>query len=165
MQSPGDHHFFARKFEAIVNMDVINRLDSHLYGSYPGGTPALSHFWENVYHVEDDVNYPYNARYSTYQSFLRQALSRLDADSKTVAAVSESCAVPQPAVVKEVTVLMVDEAFKGLIVTLREESSTSLSPPEFEVLFTPVDYLKKYTTTNDIAKRVYRFEVSRIEND
>jgi protein xylosyltransferase len=159
LQSPGDHHFFARKFEAIVNMDVINRLDSHLYGSYPGGSPALSHFWENVYHVEDDVNYPYNARYSTYQSFLRQALSRLDADSKTVAAVSESCAVPQPAVVKEVTVLMVDEAFKGLIVTLREESSTSLSPPEFEVLFTPVDYLKKYTTTDDIAKRVYRFEV------
>ena len=29
--------YFARKFEAIVNQEVINELDSYLFGSYPKG--------------------------------------------------------------------------------------------------------------------------------
>ena len=161
IQSPGDHHFFARKFEAIVNHDIINRLDTHLYGVYPDNTPAMTSFWESVYHDEDDLNFPYNARYSTYQSFLRQALLRFYSESKTVNAVEEKCEVPRQAAVKEVTVLRVQDSFKGLVITLKDGMSTSLSPPEFEVLYTPVDYLQKYTISSEIAKRIWSFKVRK----
>lgn len=139
----------------MVNLDVINRLDTHLYGTYPEGTPAMSSFWENVYHVEDDLNYPYKARYSTYQSFLRQAVSQLHTES------NEKCEIPQQVIVKEVTVLRVDEVFKGLIITLKEGESKSLSPPEFEVRFAPVNYLQKYAPSDAIASRVASLEVRR----
>ena len=161
-QSPGNHNFFARKFEAMVNQDVINQLDAYLYEALPEGTPAVTSFWENVFHIEDDVNFPYNAKFSTYQSFLRLGLARLYAGSRSVEAVDEICEVPRQAVVKEVTVLMVRDAFKGLVVSLRDAMSDLLSPAEFEVLFTPIDYLQKYTTDDDLAKRVYSFEVSGV---
>ena len=63
LQNSGDHHFFARKFEAIVNQEIITRLDAHLYGSLPSGTVALDSYWESVYHMDDDVTRPSNARY------------------------------------------------------------------------------------------------------
>ena len=144
-----------------MNHDIINRLDTHLYGVYPDNTPAITSFWESVYHDEDDLNFPYNARYSTYQSFLRQALLRFYSESKTVNAVEEKCEVPRQAAVKEVTVLRVQDSFKGLVITLKDGMSTSLSPPEFEVLYTPVDYLQKYTISSEIAKRIWSFKVRK----
>ena len=163
LQASGDHSFFARKFEAIVSLDIINRLDNYLYGTPPDDTPALNSYWENVYHVEDDVEFPYNAKFSTYQSFLRQGLVRLYTELRTAATVDDdNCEVPKQAVVKEVSVLMTDDVFKGLVVTLRDDLSPSLSPPEFEIFFKPIDHLQKYSPNNDVAKRVYSFEVSGI---
>ena len=140
--------------------DVITRLDNYLYGALPDDTPGLLSYWENMYHVEDDVNYRYNAKFSTYQLFLRQGLASLYVQLKKVAVVDEECEVPRQAVVKEVSVLMASDKFKGLVVTLRDGMATSLSPPEFEVFFTPIDYLQKYESANELAKRVYSFEVS-----
>ena len=161
-QSPGDHNFFARKFEAIVSQGVVNKLDAYLYGAFPEGTPAVESFWENVFHVEDDVNYPHNAKFSTYQSFLRLALARLYSESKTLGGgVDGVCEVPRQAVVKEVSVLMVSDSFTGLVVTLRDAMSDRLSPAEFEILYTPLSYLQKYSPNDEVANRVYSFEVSR----
>ena len=36
---------FGRKFEAIINQEVINKLDFWLFGSYPAGTPGLDLYW------------------------------------------------------------------------------------------------------------------------
>ena len=141
-----------------MSQEVINKLDAYLYGALPEGTPALESFWENVFNIEDDINYPYNAKYSTYQSYLRLALARLYLESKT--AVGSVCEVPRQAVVKEVSVFMVSDSFKGLVVTLRDAMSNSLSPAEFEVMFTPVSFLQKYSPNDEVANRVYNFEVS-----
>ena len=62
-QNVGDHHFFARKFEAIVNQEIVERLDAHLYGPLPPGTLAVTSYWESIYHIDDDVTKPSNARY------------------------------------------------------------------------------------------------------
>ena len=142
-----------------MSQEVINKLDSHLYGALPEGTPATESFWENVFHIEDDVSYPYNAKYSTFQSFLRLGLARLYSESKAVASIDEVCEVPRQAVVKEVSVLMASDSFRGLVVTLRDAMSDRLSPSEFEILYTPIDYLQKYSPNDEVAKRVYSFEV------
>ena len=87
-QAPGDHHFFGRKFEAIVSHSVIHELDTHLYGKFPDDTPSLNSYWESVFNVEDDLNFSYSAKFSVYQSFLRLGLSRLEED---VIGLSEKC--------------------------------------------------------------------------
>ena len=142
-----------------MNQEVVTQLDAYLYGALPEGTPAVDSFWENIFHVEDDVNYPYNAKFSTFQSFLRLGLARLYSESKTVASVDEVCEVPRQAFVKEVSVLMVSDAFKGLVVTLRDAMSERLLPAEFEIFLTPVNHLQKYTPSDEVANRVYSFEV------
>lgn len=116
-----------------------------------------------MYHAEDDTNYHYNAKYTTYQSFLRQALSQLNENAKNLV-VDEKCQVPQEMLVKEVTVFQINEIFKGLIVTLKDEVSRSLSPPEFEVYFAPIDYLQNYSPSDEVGRRVSSLEVSRGDN-
>ena len=46
-----------------MNQEIVERLDAHLYGSLPPGTPAVNSYWESVYHIDDDVTKPSNARY------------------------------------------------------------------------------------------------------
>ena len=71
-QNSGDSNFFARKFEAIVNQHIINEIDAYLYGPYLATTPGLNSYWENAFHDEDDVTQPSSARYTVYNSFMRQ---------------------------------------------------------------------------------------------
>ena len=139
-----------------MNHHIIHQLDSHLYGHYSEDTPALFSYWESVFHVDNDLNFPYNARDSTYQSFLRLGLACLYEESKGGGG---KCEIPREAVVKKVTVLMVKDIFRGLVVTLRDAMSDRLSPPEFEVLFSLYEHLQKYTVNSEVAKRIWGFEV------
>ena len=140
-QNPGDHHFFARKFEAIVNQEIIRLLDAYLYGHLPDYSPGLTSYWESLYHMDDDLSKPGSARYSAYQSFMRQGLKLLYSDQSEKEA--GKCDIPKQALVKEVTVFRQKDEFRGLIVTLKDALSGQLSLAEFEVLFTPVLYTQR----------------------
>lgn len=71
--------FFARKFESTVNQEVIDILDSHLYGNYPPGTAALKAYWENVFDQMDGVSSLTNAAITSYLIFFKLALSKVQA--------------------------------------------------------------------------------------
>lgn len=162
LKNTASQHFFARKFEAIINQEVIKLLDAHLYGPYPGGTLALNYYWESIFHVDDDITKPSNAQYTTYQSFLRRSLKLLyseQAEKAVVGGKSEDCKIPKQAVVKEVTLLRMAEQFSGLVVTLKDALSSDLHPPEFEVFFEPVSYLKKQTLNEEMARRIWSLEI------
>ncbi|XP_008483938.1 xylosyltransferase oxt [Diaphorina citri] len=49
----GKQLYFARKFEPVVNQDIVNRLDQWLYGAYPANLSGLQSYWENIYHHSD----------------------------------------------------------------------------------------------------------------
>ena len=68
----------------------------------------------------------------------------------------QECELPQQAVVTEVSVYRKDDQFKGLIVTLQDESQ---APRLFEAFFTPVPFLKKFTFESELAKRILSLEV------
>ncbi|XP_034568160.1 xylosyltransferase 1-like [Notolabrus celidotus] len=69
--------FFARKFEASVSQEIINQLDSYLFGTYPAGTPSLQAYWENIYEQETDgPASPSDSTLSHYHAFVRMGLSR-----------------------------------------------------------------------------------------
>ncbi|KAG9334960.1 hypothetical protein JZ751_006183 [Albula glossodonta] len=68
--------FFARKFEASVNQEIINQLDSFLFGSFPSGTPALKAYWENLYDEPDGVHSLTDAQLTHFHAFARMGLAR-----------------------------------------------------------------------------------------
>lgn len=69
--------FFARKFEASVSQEIIDQLDSYLFGSYPPGTPSLQAYWENIYEQETDGPASISdSALSHYHAFARMGLSR-----------------------------------------------------------------------------------------
>ncbi|CAM9316629.1 unnamed protein product [Lampetra fluviatilis] len=68
--------FFARKFESAVNQEVIEQLDSYLYGSYPSGTPSIKAYWENVFDEPDGVESLSDVTLTAYHSFMRLGLQR-----------------------------------------------------------------------------------------
>ena len=68
--------FFARKFEASVNQEIVNQLDAYLFGPLPQGTPALNSYWENVYDEPDGVASLSDTQLTYYHSFSRLGLAR-----------------------------------------------------------------------------------------
>lgn len=75
--------FFARKFESTVNQEVLEILDTHLYGSYPANTPALKAYWENVYDRVDGLSGLSDVTLTFYTAFSRLGLHKA---SSTLAA-------------------------------------------------------------------------------
>jgi len=71
--------FFARKFEAVVNQEIIGQLDYYLYGNYPSGTPGLRSYWENVYDEPDGVHTLSDVALTMYHAFSRLGLRRAEA--------------------------------------------------------------------------------------
>ncbi|XP_001949441.1 xylosyltransferase oxt [Acyrthosiphon pisum] len=45
--------YFARKFEPIINLSIIDTLEVWLYGEYPADFKNRMSYWQNVYHHED----------------------------------------------------------------------------------------------------------------
>ncbi|CAK8682353.1 unnamed protein product [Clavelina lepadiformis] len=70
--------FFARKFEEIINQEVVNHLDFKLYGEYPPGTPGLQSYWESCYDNADGPTSISDSRLTHYASFTRIGLSMLN---------------------------------------------------------------------------------------
>lgn len=77
MQQASRPTFFARKFEASVSQEVINQLDSYLFGAYPSSTPSLQAYWENIYEQQTDgLASLSDSAISHFQAFARMGLSR-----------------------------------------------------------------------------------------
>ena len=161
-QNSGDSNFFARKFEAIVNQHIINEIDAYLYGPYPATTPGLNSYWENAFHDEDDVTQPSSARYTVYNSFMRQGQKQVLTKESGNQSESSNCPIPEHPLVREVFVYRKEDKFAGFIVQFKEAGSREILEelPVFEVLMTPVDHLEvKELANSDVQSRVIGLEV------
>ncbi|XP_058466832.1 xylosyltransferase oxt [Malaya genurostris] len=63
--------YFARKFEPIINQEVILQLEEWVHGPYPADYPNLHSYWQNFYHYEDQAGSPDGATLNVAQSILR----------------------------------------------------------------------------------------------
>ncbi|XP_072124911.1 xylosyltransferase 1 [Mobula birostris] len=70
--------FFARKFEAAVNQEIIGQLDFYLFGNYPAGTTALKAYWENTYDEPDGIHSISDSYLTMLHSFTRLGLKRAE---------------------------------------------------------------------------------------
>ncbi|XP_066924651.1 xylosyltransferase 2-like [Clytia hemisphaerica] len=72
LQSQTINHF-ARKFEPIVNQEIINLLDEWLFGKPETPLIARNVYWENVYHSRHDNGSKFDMILTALQSFSRIA--------------------------------------------------------------------------------------------
>lgn len=60
-----------------MNQEVIEILDTHLYGQYAPGTSAIKAYWESVFEQPDGVSSLSDIALTTYMSFFRLGLKNL----------------------------------------------------------------------------------------
>nr|KAG5714701.1 hypothetical protein BaRGS_000189 [Batillaria attramentaria] len=109
--------FFARKFEAVVNQEIINSLDVYLFGHLQQGLTGLSSYWQNEYHHLDSHPKNKDAHLTLYHSFMR-----LTTESLTLR--QASCRF-RPLQLLEVSLFQESDHFHGLLVLFKAEYLTS----------------------------------------
>ncbi|CAL1527402.1 unnamed protein product, partial [Lymnaea stagnalis] len=75
--------FFARKFEAIVDQEIINSVDLTFHGHLYPGIQSLSSYWQNVYHHLDKATKVKDAALTIYASIERLASAQLAQSAST----------------------------------------------------------------------------------
>lgn len=139
-----------------MNQEVINELHSHIYGPFPEDAISLSSYWQNVYHNEDVATKPSSARYTVYQSFLRQGL-RLVSKSGNESRCLASSGKP---IIKEVSVYHAEDHFIGFVLRMQEAGTAGNSRPnEHELLVRPNTMFKIEDQSEEISRRITSFEV------
>ncbi|KAK6165186.1 hypothetical protein SNE40_023628 [Patella caerulea] len=109
--------FFARKFEAIVNQEIINSIDVYLFGDYGQDMTALSNYWQNEFHHLDKNTKTRDAYLTAYHSFMRRGLLLLAEQFAT-------CKY-RPIKVLEANIFYESDHFHGLLVLYQAEDVTS----------------------------------------
>uniref|UniRef100_G1SMN5 Xylosyltransferase 1 n=1 Tax=Oryctolagus cuniculus TaxID=9986 RepID=G1SMN5_RABIT len=123
--------FFARKFEAVVNQEIIGQLDYYLYGNYPAGTPGLRSYWENVYDEPDGVQSLSDVALTLYHSFARLGLRRAEASLHTDG--ENSCRYYPMGHPASVHLYFLADRFQGFLV---KHHATNLAVSKLETLET-----------------------------
>lgn len=137
--------FFARKFEPIVNQDVILRLEEWLVGPYPADYPGLRNYWQSVYNI-NDKSPKIDESFITVASTL--ACQRLH-PNYTMKSVTE------------ITTLMERDHYKGFLVhhgTVQNDDPDGLVA-ELE-LFARPEQFGKVSRASTLGKRIKNVEVS-----
>ncbi|XP_005998331.1 xylosyltransferase 2 [Latimeria chalumnae] len=127
--------FFARKFESTVNQEVLGILDSHLYGNFPPGTPALKTYWENVFDKIDGISSMNDIAMTMYTSFFRlglQSMNMLHQQGKDALCKYEPMGYPS-----SVHLYFYDDHFQGYLVMQEVQNMATGQTETLEVWAMP----------------------------
>ncbi|XP_041265178.1 xylosyltransferase 2 [Onychostruthus taczanowskii] len=132
--------FFARKFESTVNQEVLEILDTHLYGSYPANTPALKAYWENVYDRVDGLGGLTDVTLTFYTAFSRLGLHK--ASSTPAAKADKLCRFEPRGFPSSVHLYFYDDRFQGYLVMQEVQNLATGQTESLEVWMMPQGALK-----------------------
>ncbi|KAH9489879.1 hypothetical protein Btru_044479 [Bulinus truncatus] len=136
--------FFARKFEAIVDQEVINSVDVTFHGYLYPGVPGLSNYWQNVYHHLDKSTKVKDAALTVYTSIQRLATSFLLEAMPT-------CSL-KPLKLFETTVFNEADHFHGLLVFFSAQLQDTGQAVTLEVHAEPKHYYTQVDTKGQAAR-------------
>ncbi|XP_055510028.1 xylosyltransferase 2-like [Leucoraja erinacea] len=141
--------FFARKFESTVNQEVIDILDSHLYGNYPPGTAALKAYWENIFDQMDGVSSLTNAAITSYLIFFKLALSKVQA---WLQGTDSSCRYEPLGYPLSVHLYFYDDQFQGYLVMQQVKNVTTGQKETLESWVSPRTMLHLANTDPELGR-------------
>ncbi|KAM6972774.1 xylosyltransferase 1 [Aplochiton taeniatus] len=153
--------FFARKFEASVNQEIVNQLDVYLFGPFPQGTPGLQAYWESVYDEADGVASLSDTRLTYFHSFSRMGLARavasLQGDPQ-----DNSCRYFPMGHPVSVHLYFQSDQFQGYLV---KHHATNLATSKLETLETWVSPKQKFKMANPPSSSFTRLQFAEIGTD
>ncbi|XP_063077598.1 xylosyltransferase 1 [Engraulis encrasicolus] len=136
--------FFARKFEASVNQEIVNQLDAFLFGGMPQGTPGLRAYWENIYDEQDSIRSLTDTQLTHYHAFTRMGLARA-ASSLQGHPTDNSCRFLAMGNPVSVHLYFLSDEFQGYLV---RHHATNLATSKLETLETWVMPRKFFKFSN-----------------
>ncbi|KAL8569523.1 hypothetical protein ACOMHN_002070 [Nucella lapillus] len=145
--------FFARKFEAVVNQEIINSLDVYLFGHLQQGLRALSSYWQNEFHHLDAPPKHKDTQLTFYHSFMRLTsalLLRRHPEGQF-----------RPLRLLEVSLFMEGDHFHGLLVLFAAE----FLPLGREVMLETHVHPKHYYTVVDSKGLMSRLQFLEVGSD
>ncbi|XP_051850284.1 xylosyltransferase 2 [Antechinus flavipes] len=148
--------FFARKFESTVNQEVLEILDSHLYGSYPPNTPALKAYWENAHDIADGLGGLSDVILTAYTAFSRLGLRHAAAMASPPT--NQLCRFEPKGFPSSVHLYFYDDRFQGYLLTQTVQPVASGPEEALEMWLMPRGALK-LTEHNGQANRLQNLEV------
>uniref|UniRef100_A0A8D3A379 Xylosyltransferase 1 n=1 Tax=Scophthalmus maximus TaxID=52904 RepID=A0A8D3A379_SCOMX len=150
--------FFARKFEASVNQEIVNQLDTYLFGSFPQGMPALNSYWENVYDEPDGVASLSDTQLTYHHSFSRLGLARAAASLQGNPK-DHSCRYFPMGHPVSVHLYFQSDQFQGYLV---KHHATNLATSKLETMETWVAPKKNFKLTTNPASTFSRLQFAEI---
>ncbi|XP_044275945.1 xylosyltransferase 2 isoform X2 [Varanus komodoensis] len=132
--------FFARKFESTINQEVLEILDSHLYGNYPANTPALKAYWESVYDRVDGLSGLSDVTLTVYTSFSRLGLQKVSSMQERKE--EKLCRFEPQGFPSSVHLYFYDDHFQGYLVTQEVQNFATRQVESLEMWMMPRGTLK-----------------------
>lgn len=145
--------FFARKFEAVVNQEIINSLDVYLFGHLQQGLVGLSSYWQNEYHLLDAPPKNRDAHLTFYHSYMRMT-------AESLALTSSACRL-RPLQLLEVNLFHESDHFHGLLVLMKAEHLPTGKEVTIETHLHP----KQYYSILDSAGSMARLQFLEVGSD
>lgn len=136
--------FFARKFEPVVNQDIINNVDTYLFGYSNQAFPGFNSYWQNEYHHLDRNTKVDDAYRTFFHSFIRLALQHLtDSNRRCRLRFIE---------LLEVNMFFETDHFHGLLVKFTAEQMSSGKVYTLETQLHPKTFYIMYNTGNSVSR-------------
>ncbi|XP_054711088.1 xylosyltransferase oxt-like [Uloborus diversus] len=124
-------YYFARKFEPIVNQQIIEQVETWIYGPKKS-VINLDSYWQNDYHFKDNSPPVEDSKVSMYESFSRLGLKQLQTAHR-------ACKVKFLSTL-EANLYNVNDVFKGLLIMYEAQALGVDKPVILETQVRPIQH-------------------------
>lgn len=150
--------FFARKFEPIVNQNVINKLQQMFDPNFDRKIRAVESYWHNEYHCEDPRDATNDAKLTFYYAFAVNSLIGFENKCRLSRnqSVNPKELLLNTTRILEANLYFNSDSFEGIVVTF-ESRRDHLSVITLETLVRPSN--PSNHSSNSLPKKLISIEV------
>ncbi|XP_054155244.1 xylosyltransferase oxt-like [Oppia nitens] len=133
--------FFGRKFEAIVNQNIINNLEELINKNFSQSIIAVNKYWQNDYHIKDSHFFVNDAKLTFYYAFAinSQKIIENKCNSDYTYSQNKGSKALHLSLVKEVNLYFESDSFEGILITFESKANDEFnSILTFETLIRPL---------------------------
>ncbi|CAG2159896.1 unnamed protein product, partial [Oppiella nova] len=147
--------FFGRKFEAIVNQNIINRLEEIINKNFSHSAKSVDKYWQNDYDFRDSQPVIDDAKLTFYYAFAVNSQKAIEnkCHLKDIFSQTKRSKTFHLSHVQEVDLYFNSDVFEGIIITFQSLVNNEInSILNFQTLVRPTDILDN--TINKLSDKL-----------
>ena len=120
--------FFGRKFEPIVNQNIINKLEEMIDRNFSQNIRGLDRYWQNEYHFKDNQDFIDDSKLTLYYTFAKNSQKSIQNICKLKSNLSQTKRSNPLHLshVKEVNLYFKDDIFEGILISFELISDSEI---------------------------------------